>query len=150
MNNIIEKCKTTRILAIIGVIGLFLGVILPYVKYTFWGSSLSITLWNYWEGKVIMVLILANVLFIFKDLVEKYMPSLFNSALGKKIEECDNPKMYFISIALVVVLEIIVTMEIGFELFRYFNLGFYCIWIGIISLVAYAILHKESNDISKM
>ncbi len=36
MNNIIEKCKTTRILAIIGVIGLFLGVILPYGKYTFW------------------------------------------------------------------------------------------------------------------
>ncbi len=58
MNDILEKCKKTRILAAIGIVGLFLGTIMPYVKY---------------------------------------------------------------------------------------SLGFYCLWIGVLCLIAYAILHKKEE-----
>ena len=67
MKSIIEKCRTTKILGAIGIVGLILGTIMPYVKYNFFGYQYSISLWGYWEGKVIMILAIANLLFIFKE-----------------------------------------------------------------------------------
>lgn len=105
MNNIIEKCKTTRILGSIGIICLILGTIMPYVRYNIWGFTYSISLWGYWEGKIIMLLAIANLLFIFKDFIEKYIPSLFNT-----------------------------------------NIGFYLMWLGTISLIAFALIHKKDVE----
>lgn len=151
MNNIIEKCRTTRILGAIGIIGLICGTIFPYVKYSFWGYSYSISLWGYWEGKIIMILAIANLLFIFKDLVEKYVPALFNNGLGRKIKECENPKFSLIPTVLCAIFTIYLTSILGIESFSYYNIGFYAIWLGTICLVLYAFLHKsDSNDNFKM
>ena len=146
MNNIIEKCKSTRILAAIGISGLVLGTITPYVKYNIFGYKYSISLWGYWEGKIIMVLALANLLFIFKDLVEKYVPFLFNNWVGRKVQDCDNPKFSLIPTVLVAIFAIYETSVLGIDSFKYYNLGFYTMWIGVISLVAYAFLHKTDDE----
>ena len=150
MNNIIEKCKKTRILGAIGIAGLVLGTIMPYVKYNIWGYKYSISLWGYWEGKIIMLLALANLLFIFKDLVKKYVPSLFNSNIGKKIQDCDNPKFSLIPTVIAAVFAIYMTSTLGMKSFKYYNIGFYAMWIGTISLVAYAFLHKQDGESFKM
>ena len=146
MNNIIEKCKTTRILGAIGIVGLIIGVIMPYVKYDFFGYKYSISLWGYWEGKIIMLLAIANLLFIFKDIVEKYVPVLFNSNLGQKIKECENPKYSLIPTVLSAIFTIYLTSILGIDSFEYYNIGFYAIWIGTISLVAYAFLHRKEDN----
>ncbi len=145
MNNIIEKCKTTKILGAIGIIGLILGTITPYVKYNIFGYKYSISLWGYWEGKIIIFLALANLLFIFKDLVEKYVPFLFNNYIGRKIQECKNPKFSLIPTVLVALFAIYVTSILGIDSFKYYNIGFYSMWIGTLSLVAYAFLHKKDD-----
>ena len=145
MKNIIEKCRTTRILAIIGIVGLFLGVILPYVRMDLFIYEYTIALWEYWEGKVIMVLVIANLLFIFKDFIEKFVPALFNSSIGQKIKNCKNPKLSLIPTILVAIFAIYLTATLGIDSFKYYSIGFYLMWIGTISLVAYAFLHKNEN-----
>jgi hypothetical protein len=145
MKNIIEKCKTTRILGAIGIIGLILGSIMPYVKYDFWGYSYSVTLVEFWQGKFIIILAIANLLFIFKDVVEKYIPALFNSEIGRKIQECDNQKYSLIPTVLSTIFAIYLTSTMGTSSFGYYNIGFYAMWIGTISLVAYALIHKKDN-----
>lgn len=146
MKDIIEKCKTTRILAIIGIVGLFLGVIMPYVKYNLLGYKFSVSLWGYWEGKIVILLALANFLFIFKDIVEKYVPALFNNEIGKKVQELDNPKYSLVPTIGAALFAIFETSRLGVSTFKHYNIGFYCLWIGVICLVAYAIIHKNDEN----
>ncbi len=148
MNNIIEKCRTTRILGVIGIVGLILGIILPYVKFDIFGYKYSISLWGYWEGKIMMLLTIANFLFIFKDIVEKYIPSLFNSVFGQKIRDCKNSKFSLIPTVLTAVFAIYLTTTLDVESFGYYNLGFYAMWLGTLSLVGYAFLHKNDNNVN--
>lgn len=141
-----EKLKTTRILGVIGIAGLILGVILPYIKYEFLEYKYSLTLWGYWEGKIILILAIANLLFIFKDMVEKYVPSLFKTDIGKKVQNINNPKYSLVPTILSAIFAIYLTLKLDIA-FKYYNLGFYALWIGVICLVAYAIIHKkDSND----
>ena len=147
MNNIIEKCKTTRILALIGIIGLILGSILPYIKYESWLYDISISLLDCWEGKVTLILAIANLLFIFKDFVEKYIPALFNSSLGQKIYNCSNPKYSLIPTVLAAIFIIYLTFSLSEYLsLSNYGIGFYITWLSIICLIAYAFLHKDSID----
>ena len=146
MNNIIEKCKTTRILGTIGIIGLVLGTILPYAQYNIFGYRYSVSLWGYWEGKVVMILAIANLLFIFKDIVEKYIPGLFNTKIGMIIRDCNNQKFSLIPTVLSVIFIIFLTVSLGIKSFKYYSIGFYLVLLGIISLVAYAFLHKKDDE----
>ena len=146
MNNIMEKLKTTRILAAIGIAGLILGTIMPYVKYNIFGYKYSISLWGYWEGKIVMILAIANLLFIFKDIVEKYIPSLFNTGIGKKIQNLDNPKYSLIPTIVSAIFALYLTIDLGIDSFKYYNIGFYSLWIGSICLIAYAIFHKKEDE----
>lgn len=146
MNNIMEKLKNTRLLAGIGIALLFIGIVTPYIRYSFWGYTMSLSLWGYWEGKIIMLLAIANLLFIFKDIVEKYAPGLFKSAMGQKIQEMDNPKYSLIPTLLAAVLAIYLTFSLDVDLFKYYNIGFYSLWLGVICLVMYAILHRNSEN----
>ena len=150
MNNILEKCKNTRILATIGVVGLILGTIMTYVEFSLWGYTESISLWGYWEGKIVLLLALANLLLIFRDIVEKYIPSLFNTSFGKKIANIKNPKASLVPTILAVVFAIYLhgKLDIDSEYASY-GLGFYSLWVGCISLVAYAILHKKEQHTSE-
>lgn len=145
MNTIIDKCKNTRLLAGIGIAGLILGTMFSYVSYSIWGYSYSISLWDYWEGKIILLIAIANLMFIFKDVVEKYIPSLFKTSLGSKIANINNPKASLVPTFLAAAFAIYLTLELDVE-FSSYSLGFYSLWLGVICLVAYAILHKNNDD----
>lgn len=145
MKDIIEKMKTTRILAALGVIGLVLGTITPYAKFNFFGYKSTISLWGFWEGKVIMLLAIANLLFIFKDLITKYVPSLLNVGVFETINKFNNPKYTLIPTIAVAGFVIYLTWKLEIRAFKYYNIGFYLTWLGVICLVVYAILNKGNN-----
>jgi hypothetical protein len=85
-----EYIKNKRILALIGLISLFVGCVTPYVKFEapailmMRAQSYEVVLSDGWEGRVIIGLTLINALFIFKDYAEKYIPQIFNSKIGEK------------------------------------------------------------------
>ena len=145
MNQVLEKLKTTKLLAGIGIIALLLATILPYAEFHVFGYSYSATLWNYWQGKVILFLTIANLLFIFKDIVEKYIPSLFQTTLGQKIQDLNEAKYSIIPTILIVIFALYLTFGVAIDL-EYCSIGFYLLWIGIIALVAYAVLHRKNNS----
>lgn len=145
MNNVLDKLKNTRILAGIGVVCMILGTMFSYVSYDILGYKYDIALWDYWEGKIILIIAIANLLFIFKDLVEKYVPSFFETNIGKKIKDINNPKASLVPTILGAAFAIYLTMKLDVE-FSAYSLGFYSMWVGVICLVAYAILHKNNNE----
>lgn len=140
-----EVIKNKRILALVGISCLFLGSAIPYYKFTLLGYSYNISLWNYWEGKIIVILILANTMFIFKDYLQKYVPHVFNSSLGKKIENA-NSKLAIIPTILVALFVVYLTahLNVTSEYIKH-GLGFYTLWIGVVSLVGHVIFYKSSN-----
>ena len=69
---------------------MFLGTILPFITLKVFGISNSASLWKYWEGKIVLLLIIINTLFIFKDYIKKYVPQIFNSGIGKMIENANS------------------------------------------------------------
>lgn len=145
MNNVLDKLKNTRLLAGIGVACMILGTMFSYVSYNIWGYSYDISLWDYWEGKIILLIAVANLLFIFKDFVEKYIPSLFNTSIGKKIKDINNPKASLVPTILGAIFAVYLTSKLDVS-FSNYSLGFYSLWIGVICLVAYAIIHKNNDD----
>ena len=142
MNDILNKLKNKRILGLIGLVCLFLGIITPYITISIFGLSESLSLWSYWEGKVIFVLTIANLLFIFKDYIEKYVPQVFNSNIGSKIKKA-NPKMSLVPTVLVVVFTICLntTIDVDSTFFKH-GIGFWLLWIGVAALVGHAVLYK--------
>lgn len=146
MDNILDKVKNTRILAAIGIACMALGTMFAYVKVEFFGFSESLSLWGYWEGKIVMLLAIANLLLIFKDMVEKYVPSLFKTSLGKKLADVNNPKLSLIPTILAVVLAIYLHGQLDIDSdYMSYGLGFYSLWLGAISLVAHAIVYKGNK-----
>jgi len=143
-----EAIKNKRILAIIGIAGLIFGCILPYYNISFLGYSRSISLWNYWEGKVVLVLALANALFIFQDVIEKYIPQLFNNWVGNIVQKAKNPKFALVPTILVAVfaISLIVRLDVDSEYIK-FGLGFWTLWIGIVALIGHAIFYKKQDVI---
>lgn len=145
MNNVLSKLKNTRLLAGIGIAGLILGTMFPYVSYSILGYSYDISLCDYWEGKIILVIAIANLLFIFKDFVEKYIPSLFNTDIAKKIKDINSPKASLAPTVAAAAFALYLTLKLKVE-FSAYSLGFYLLWIGVICLVAYAMIYKNNND----
>lgn len=145
MNNVLSKLKNTRLLAGIGIASLILGTMFPYVSYSILGYSYDISLCDYWEGKIILVIAIANLLFIFKDFVEKYISSLFNTNIGQKIKDINSPKASLAPTVAAAAFALYLTLKLKVE-FSAYSLGFYLLWIGVICLVAYAMIYKNNND----
>lgn len=141
-----EVIKNKRILALIGIAGLILGCFLPYYTVSVFGYTQSISLWGYWEGKIVLVLTLANALFIFQDFIEKYVPQLFNNWVGNLVQKAKNPKFALIPTILVAVfaISLIIRLDVDSEYIKY-GLGFLVLWIGIIALIGHAIFYKKQN-----
>ena len=140
-----EKIKDTRILALIGSICVFIGVITPYLSFSILGYKTNLSLWNYWEGKIVMVLLFANVLFIFKDYIEKYAPQLFESELGKRIKDA-NPKLSIIPVVIIAAFTLYMATNIGVDLkYGKHGLGFYSLWAGVVCLIGHSIFYKKQT-----
>ena len=139
-----EKLKNTRILAAVGIVCLFLSVTcLPYLNFSMFGYSTSIKLWGYWEGKVIMVLIVANLLFIFRDYVEKYVPKMFDTRIGEKIKNANSKYSIIPTIGIVIfVIWLYNELDVDTSYLKY-GLGFYFLWLGVICLVGHTFLYKK-------
>lgn len=146
MNNVLEKLKSTRILAGIGVVFMILGTIFPYASYDFLGFIYNVSLWKFFEGKIILLIAIANLILIFKDIVEKYIPSLFNTNIGKKLKKINNPKAFLIPTIIGAVFVGYLTVRLDVD-FSNYSLGFYSMWIGVICLVAFAFIHKKDEDV---
>ena len=119
-----SKIRNTIIIGVIGLVLTFLGIILPYFTISVFGYGTSISLFGYWEGKVILVLLLASLLFICKDYIEKFLPQLFDSGLGSKIKDA-NPKFVLIPTILMAVFAIwlFFSIEIDMTYIKY-GIGF--------------------------
>lgn len=146
MNNLIEKCKNTRILQAIGGICIILGTIMPYVKYSFWGITYTVSLIKIWKGKILLVLAILELIYVFKDFMEIWIPALFNTNIGQKLKQYNNSKISLIFTVIATTFVIYLTMSIKADLFKYYNIGFYLMWLGIICLVTFEFLHKNSNS----
>ena len=116
---------------------------MPYLTFSFFGYTESMTLWMSWEGKVIFILAILELLFIFKDLLKKYLPQLFQSSIGQKIDNL-NDKLSLVLTILAAVLALILTINTidGMD----FDLGFWIFWIGIICLVGHALLYNKQQQ----
>lgn len=144
-----EVIKYKRILALVGIASLILGCFLPYYTVSVFGYTQSISLWGYWEGKIVLVLTLANALFIFQDFIEKYVPQLFNNCVGNIVQKVKNPKFALVPTILVALfaISLIVRLDVDSEYIKY-GLGFYILWVGIIALVGHAIFYKNKNVVN--
>lgn len=140
-----EVIKNKRILALVGIAGLILGCFLPYYTFSIFGYTQSISLWGYLEGKIVLVLTLANALFIFQDYMEKYVPQLFHNWVGDFVQKAKDPKFALVPTILVAVfaISLIIRLDVGSEYIQY-GLGFWILWIGIISLICHAIFYKKN------
>lgn len=141
-----DKLKNTRILGAIGIVCLFFGTTLPYVTFKILGRSANITLWGYWEGKIMMILIIFNALFIFRDYVEKYIPQLFDSSIGRIVKNM-NDKFAIMPTILIVIFAVYVYSRLNIaSKYMSFGIGFYILCLGVISLVLYTILYKKKEN----
>lgn len=144
-----EVIKNKRILALVGIAGLILGCFLPYYTVSIFGYTQSTSLWGYWEGKIVLVLTLANALFIFQDFIEKYIPQLFNNWIGYIVQKAKNPKFALVPTILVAIFAISLIIRLDFDpKYIKYGLGFYLLWVGIIALIGHAILYKNKTVVS--
>lgn len=140
VNTIVEKLKHTRFLAIIGLIAMILGTLLPYIKYEAFVVIIKKSLFLYWDGKIAFVLLIANLIFFFKDYIERYVPSLLNVPEWNKVSELIH--QYAIAPIIIVVLLVLYrTIKIDIS-FGHYNIGFYTLWFGVICMVIYFIINK--------
>ena len=138
-----SKIRNTIIIGVIGLVLTFLGTILPYFTISVFGYGTSISLLGYWEGKIILVLLFASLLFICKDYIEKFLPQLFDLGLGSKIKDA-NPKFVLIPTILMAVFAIwlFFSIEIDMTYIKY-GIGFWLLWIGIICLLVHSFIYKK-------
>ena len=138
-----EIIKNKRVLALVGVICLILGTFFPYITVSFFGLSESLSLFGYWEGKIVLVLALANALIIFRDFIKQYIPQLFNNKVGELVEKFSNPKFSLVPTILIAVFAIymLTQVEVDSQYIKY-GLGFWTLWIGVIALVGHALFYK--------
>ena len=139
MNSFLEKIKTTKILAGVGTACMFLGTIIAYAKVTLLGYSANVYLYKHLEGIVIMIISIINFLFIFKEITQSHAPKLFETGLGKKLDQMYSSKLSLIPTGIAILMAIFLHMRLDF------SLGFYTLYFGIICLVVYLIMHKQSD-----
>ena len=146
LNKTLKLSKNTRFLAALGLACSFLCIFFTYVKYTVLGMAVKIKLIDFFEGKLMILLILLNLMFVFKDYVKKYLPKLFQNNLGKKIENINDQRLTLIPTILMVIFAFVVKGETKVEFLNIkYGLGFFLMWLGVISLVIYAFIYKNNN-----
>lgn len=146
LNKFLNLSKNTRFLAVLGLTCSFLCIFFNYIKYTVLGLAVKIKLIEFLEGKLMILLIILNLMFIFKDYVKKYVPKLFENNIGRKIYNINNQKWILIPVGLSVIFAFVVKGETKTEFLNTtYGLGFYLMWLGVISLVAYAFIYKNDK-----
>jgi len=144
MNSFLEKIKTTKMLACIGTLCMFLGTVIGYARLNVLGYTANVQLYKHFEGIIILIDAIVSFLFIFKDIVATYIPKVFESGIGKKISEMSSSRIALISTGIAVLMAIILHVRLDFSL-THFTLGFYLLYFGIICLGIYGIINRKKD-----
>lgn len=137
--------KNKKVLAIAGLVSLFLGIVLPYYSVEVWGYKQTIAVFKYWPGKLVLALIVLNILVIFKNEIKRFIPKIYEVSIGKKIDE-GGQKYSLVPTILSVACIIYLTIDLHVDSSYVKNgLGFYLLWVGVALLVAHAFIYKEKN-----
>ena len=130
--DIMKILKTNKLLGLLGLIILFVGVIGPFFVVSLFGFSTSTALVNHWEGIVIIILIVASLLFMYKEKVVELVPSLKNNPFVKKVmtQKYKVLLVFAIIIAALVIIELI--SDSNSLSLVHFGWGFYLYWIGVL------------------
>ncbi len=148
INNIINLLKTKRILAVVGLVAFFLGLLFPYYNGTIFGAEFKgSALIKDPKGKLILILIIVNIIVIFKDYIKKYVPKLFNNNFVLKLEKIGQKKLTLISSAVLIIYVIYINIDLwsGIDNLSK-DLGYYLLCIGIIALAGHNILYKNQIE----
>jgi len=148
MQSFIEKCKTTKLLGVIGSIFVILGSFLPFVKVSGYGISATLKLTSSSDAAIVIIAAVIGLLLILKDKFAEFIPSFGETGFGKKIM-ASSAKITLIPTIIIALVIISKTSDISSE-YTHFKIGFFMIWLGIISLIAYAFLYKNENNGTKI
>lgn len=142
MENIMDKIKNTRILALVGLVGMLIGIFGTYVDMYVIGYSII----DSWVGKVMLVVLILDMLVIFRDVVERHVPGIFNNEYFKKIADKKIMKTPAMMSGIIVALSAYAFLSLDISM-KYLEIGFYGLLVGCISLIGYHITHKDTNNI---
>lgn len=146
MEKIIEKFRTTRFFAGLGIGLLFLGVILPYAKVNVVGLIKTYNFIDSFGGIIILFLSFIILIFIYRDILEKYFPMFFKNKVFKYIKGVDY-HLVLLPISIIVIISIYLTISMNMRgsSIRY-SFGFLSLWLGLLFLIGYVLLYKRELD----
>ena len=138
-NTILEKIKTTKILGIIGLVLMYIGLMVPFIKLDFFGTFAYVDKYLYDNGKGVLLLWFLMVLIMFSDVI------VVNCPKGEKIiSYLKSQKIILILCIIALIVLIITTVSMIDDYEDMFSLcpGYFLSWIGLIATAAYSILYK--------
>jgi hypothetical protein len=138
-----EMLKKKRYLAIAGFAFVILGVFLPFFTVKFWGTTASAAMTEYWEGWVVFCLTLSAIGYVFKEELAKYVPS-FDKLKYSNSKLVLAPVGGMVLFTVVLILRYFNSSKIVRE-YIHFGVGFYFVIIGLVLVVAHAILYKPDE-----
>lgn len=151
-NTILDKMKNTRILAIIALVLLYGGLMLPFVGIEYGDEAATASFVDdqlYDNGKGLMLLWLVSVALVFSDIIAA------NWKKGSKIfSKLTNPKILLIPVIIILIVLIITQVNFfddydWYDDYIYLYPGYYLNWLGMIAMTAYAFLYKGNKTIEK-
>ncbi len=149
MEKVKELIESKRILALVGVLGSVLGLILPFYTIIFFGYTSSAAAVDSWVGIVLLIFVLLSGVVIFSDLIKSKFPEVLNNSVGKFIEKVNDPKFGFVP-AVVVALFIIYLVSKTKEFLDVldFGIGFYLMCLGVLCFIGHGIFYKGNKKVA--
>ena len=149
MEKVKELIESKRILALVGVLGSVLALILPFYTITFFGYTSSAAAIDSWVGIVLLIFVLLSGVVIFSNLIKSKFPEVLNNSVGKFIEKVNDPKFGFIP-AVVVALFIIYLVSKTKEFLDVldFGIGFYLMCLGVLCFIGHGIFYKGNKKVA--
>ena len=147
--NIMKILKNNKVIGMAGMILIFIGTIAPFYVVKLYGLSTSASLIKNWKGIVIILLVVAGLLFMFRDKVIELIPSLKGKPFTKKVQSLKY-KFLCVLVGIIVGLVIIILIADS-ESLKYvsFGWGFYVLIIGIILTAIHGYLYESDKDSKK-
>ena len=130
MEKVKELIENKRILALVGILGNVLGIILPFYTITFFGYTSSAAAIDSWVGIVLLIFGILSGVVIFSDLIKSKFPEVLNNSFGKFIEKVNDPKFGFVPAVIIALFIIYLIPEYTKELRIFWLASMYTIRIG--------------------
>lgn len=149
MEKVKELIENKRILALVGILGNVLGIILPFYTITFFGYTSSAAAIDSWVGIVLLIFVILSGVVIFSDLIKSKFPEVLNNSFGKFIEKVNDPKFGFVP-AVIIALFIIYLISKTKDFLNVldFGIGFYLMCLGVLGFVGHGIFYKGNKKVA--